>query len=132
MHHFPYLCSCMAYTRCMSPCYREHRLAHRGTLTAVHQASMRDVHKFLMTLPLICRIGSTMLLEVRGLRRLGGDSKRGRDALGTSQLRILKQLAALPSSVSTVLLLQELGQRPLLHAWWAAHGQVLELTGRPP
>ena len=56
--------------------------------------------------------------EVWGLRRLRGDSKRGRDALGTSHLRILKQLAALPSSVSTALLLQELGQRPLLHAWW--------------
>ena len=55
--------------------------------------------------------------EVWGLRKLRGDSKRGRDALGTSHLRILKQLAALPSSVSTVLLLQELGQRPLLHAW---------------
>ena len=57
--------------------------------------------------------------EVWGLRELpAGEYKKGRDALGTSHLRVLKELATAPTSVSTDMLLQELGQRPLFHAWW--------------
>ena len=36
----------------------------------------------------------------------------------TSHLRILRELAALPTSVSTDMLHHELGQRPLSHGWW--------------
>ena len=57
--------------------------------------------------------------EVWGLRELpAGEYKKGRDALGTLHLRVLKELATVPTSVSTDMLLQELGQRPLFHAWW--------------
>ena len=56
--------------------------------------------------------------EVWGLREFSSDIQRGRDALGTSHLRILKELAALPTSMSTDMLLHELGQRPLSHGWW--------------
>ena len=67
--------------------------------------------------------------KVWGVRELPtGDSKKGRKAQGTSHLRMLKELAAVPVSVSTDMILQELGQRPPSLA--AAHWQVLECLGR--
>ena len=57
--------------------------------------------------------------EVWGLRELpAGEYRKGRDAFGTSHLRVLKELAIVPTSVSTDMLLQELRQRPLSQAWW--------------
>lgn len=43
-----------------------------------------------------------------------GEYNKGMDALGTSHLRLLKELAALTTCVST----DKLCQRHLSHAWW--------------
>ena len=56
--------------------------------------------------------------EVWGLRDLPASSRKGRDALGSSHLQFLRALATVPTSVGIVVLLQELGQRPLSHLWW--------------
>ena len=57
--------------------------------------------------------------EVWGLRSLPvGANRKGRDALNSSHLQIFWTLAVVPTSVSIVVLLQELGQRPLSHLWW--------------
>ena len=54
--------------------------------------------------------------EVWGLRSLpAGASQIRRDALKSSHVPILRALAVVPTSVSIVMLLQELGQRPLSH-----------------
>ena len=57
--------------------------------------------------------------EVWGLRFLPASvSRKSRDALGSSHIQILRALATVPTSVSVVLLLRELGQRPLTELWW--------------
>ena len=57
--------------------------------------------------------------EVWGLHRLApGASRLGRAALATSHLKVLKEIARVPTSVHTNMLLHELGQRPLEHLWW--------------
>lgn len=57
--------------------------------------------------------------EVWGLRSLpAGDSKKGRAALASAHLKILKDIAGVPNSVHTAILLKELGRRPLHHFWW--------------
>ena len=56
--------------------------------------------------------------EVWELQDLPASSRKGRDALGSSHLQVLRALATIPTSVSVVVLLQELGQRPLSHLWW--------------
>ena len=57
--------------------------------------------------------------EVWGLRSLpAGASRKGRDALSCSHLQILRGLTVVPTSVNIVVLLQELGQRPLSPLWW--------------
>ena len=65
--------------------------------------------------------------EVWGLRSLpAGDSRRGRAALASSHLKILKDIAGVPTSVHAAILLKELNQQKALVA---AHSQVLEQYG---
>ena len=52
------------------------------------------------------------------LRDLPANLRKGRDALGSSHLQVLREMATVPTSVSIVVLLRELGQRPLSHLWW--------------
>ena len=57
--------------------------------------------------------------EVWGLRHLStGESRTGRAALATAHLKLLRDIAEVPTSVHTSILLHELGQRPLDHLWW--------------
>jgi hypothetical protein len=57
--------------------------------------------------------------EVWGLRPLpAGDSRKGRAALPLSHLSILKDIAGVPTSVHSAILLKELGQQPLDFLWW--------------
>ena len=57
--------------------------------------------------------------EVWGLRHLStGESRSGRAALATAHLRLLRDIARVPTSVHTSILLHELEQRPLDHLWW--------------
>jgi hypothetical protein len=52
--------------------------------------------------------------EVWGLRSLsGGDSRRGRAALVSSHVKILRHIAGVPTSVHAAILLQELNQQTL-------------------
>ena len=45
-----------------------------------------------------------------------GDNSRA--ALATSHLKLLREIARVPTGVHTGILLHELGQRPLGHLWW--------------
>ena len=57
--------------------------------------------------------------EVWGLHKLSpGVSREGRAALATLHLGYLKEIARVPVSVHTSMLLHELGQRPFHHLWW--------------
>ena len=57
--------------------------------------------------------------EVWGLRSLpGGDSRRGRAALASSHLKILRDIAGVPTSVHGAILLKELNQQTLDCVWW--------------
>jgi hypothetical protein len=57
--------------------------------------------------------------EVWGLRGLRtGASRRGRAALLSSHLKILKELAGVPNSAHAAILLKELGQQSFNRAWW--------------
>ena len=57
--------------------------------------------------------------EVWGLRSLpAGDSRRGRAALASSHLKILKDIAGVPTSVHAAILLKELNQQKLDCLWW--------------
>ena len=47
-----------------------------------------------------------------------GVSREGRAAFATLHLRFLKEIARVPTSVHTSMLLHELGQRPFNHLWW--------------
>ena len=57
--------------------------------------------------------------EVWGLRPLPtGAPRMARDSLASSHLKLLRGIARVPTSVHTAILLAELEQRPLHHAWW--------------
>ena len=57
--------------------------------------------------------------EVWGLRVLpASTSRKGRDALGSLHVKILRALAFAPASVSIAVLMRELDQRPLSEMWW--------------
>ena len=57
--------------------------------------------------------------EVWGLRALpAGDRRKARAPLGSAHFRILREIPAVPTSVHQAILLRDLDQRPLAHAWW--------------
>ena len=68
---------------------------------------------------LACRPQRHMVVRCGDCRAcVVGATAGGRAALATSHLRILREIARVPTSVHTSILMRELGQRPLEHMWW--------------
>ena len=67
----------------------------------------------------MCAAHGFLWVRGMGLRHLStGESRSGRAALATAHLRLLRDIARVPTSVHTSILLRELEQRPLDHLWW--------------